>query len=96
MWPRYDPVHVCVFRKAGKSREGHHESMQWVERCRCGRIVDVIVLRDGADRAPTVRKAWYDNEGNLVRRTGDWPEHMRIEQAVHPLNSSPESGPKAA
>lgn len=89
MWPAYRGPHICIYRKAGKASQREDERMHWVERCRCGRIVDIVLINSrDSQRGPIVRKAWYDNEGNLERKTGDWPAGVQTEKRSDLPNSS--------
>lgn len=94
VWPTYNPVHFCSYRKTGISYRKPDDSMRWLERCRCGRSVDIVLTRSLDMRVNAVmEKRWFDREGRLERVTGG---NVQTEKAIEPLNSSPESGPKVA
>jgi len=59
--------------------------MKWIDKCRCGRIIQVQVA--SSDGKPAVTKDWYDKEGVFERTTGE--SHLH-EIGVSPSNSPPQ------
>ena len=67
--PRF--IHFCAYTVIRRSITHSQTGIRWIERCRCGRMVDVdrTYIVEGS-KFPTVRRCWFDREGNLVRVTG--------------------------
>lgn len=69
VWPTYNAPHFCFYRRVSGSSNQTDKAMKWIDKCRCGRIIEATVAADESG-IPKVRKCWFDRDGNLDRVTG--------------------------
>ena len=83
-FPTYRPPHWCYYRRLQGSSNRTDTTMEWIERCRCGRLVKGVM--EVVNGTPVTVKHWFDREGNLERKTGF---KLKSESSDKPVNSSP-------
>lgn len=58
------------FRMLRRTIQRSETTFKWTERCKCGSTVVVEAEYDLTNKTPTVKKSWFDSDGNFVKVTG--------------------------
>ena len=71
-WPTYNQPHFCLYRRLQGSSVLIGQTMTWIERCRCMKVVNVSLSRSETEKKVKVHieKHWFDRDGKLERITG--------------------------
>jgi len=67
----YSSPHFCSFRRVSGSTNKTKTETSWLDKCRCGRVIQTDVAY-GGDR-PLIKKNWFAKDGTFERTTGDNP-----------------------
>lgn len=65
--------HWCKYYLVKKSVTSRYQPGQWIERCKCGRVVNVSIAKreNGKKVDIQMTKHWFDKDGLLERITGN-------------------------
>ncbi len=92
-WPSYHSPHLCYYRRLQGSSQLKDNAMQWVERCRCGRLVKGFMRP--VNGKTEVTKSWFNRDGDLERVTGYKPAGLenKVSETANPIaDIDPDSG----